>query len=180
MSDEKIETYDEVRGVGILSGRPPTEPQGPLRRAPEFYAGKTFGKKRKGKAKGQERSILHADVERHPNGAVVGTRNKAARRLVRGALKRRYSKASRDLKLPQAMQVQAREIINEQPEHADKTPRAKARLAKRLFEAELAIHTPRPNEPTRAERREYARQLKKAGKKDAISQLVDMMAAKKP
>jgi hypothetical protein len=157
-----------------------TDKAGPMRRAPQFYAGETYGR----------HDIQHKDVERHPNGAVVGIRNKHMRRLIRGALKRRYSKYDRSLKLARAMQAQAREIIADQ--HPKKSRHAKARLAKRLYEMELAIHTPRPNAPTRAERRAQASLLKKNPiseivDMDAISQVVDsgrwppaMMAAKKP
>jgi hypothetical protein len=146
-----------------------TDKAGPMRRAPQFYAGETYGR----------HDIQHKDVERHPNGAVVGIRNKHMRRLIR-----------RSLKLARAMQAQAREIIADQ--HPKKSRHAKARLAKRLYEMELAIHTPRPNAPTRAERRAQASLLKKNPiseivDMDAISQVVDsgrwppaMMAAKKP
>lgn len=154
MSDnEKIETYDAKNNVGIASGKPPTAPQGPRRRAPRYYAGETYGRRARfrvgtgGMQKGPGRSIQHRDVERYKNGTVVGIRNKAARRLIRYALKRKFSSVERGLKLPRGMMSQATDIVREASaiETRDgktawkgKSPRA----AQRLLAAELAIHQP--------------------------------------
>lgn len=162
---EKIKTYDETHQVGILSGKPPTVAQGPRRRAPAFYAGETFGR----------HIINYPDTERYPNGALPSTRNKIMRRIIRGALKRRFSKVEQGLKLPRAMQAQARELAAEQIKGAEKRA-ARGRWARRLFTRELAIHQARPGEATRKQRRAYAKLLKKHGQKDAIAQLVDKMA----
>lgn len=163
-----IKTYDEVKRIGILSGKPPTEVKaGPRRRPPRYYAGEVYAGHR----------INYPDVERYDNGAVPGIRDKAARRIIRGALKRRYSKVERDRRLGQGMLAQARELAH------DENPRAKScakgRWAKRLFERELAIHQERTASLGRSQRRAIDRKLKKAGKKDAISQLVDAMVGGK-
>lgn len=154
MDNEKIETFDEKRGVGIASGKPPSDVKfGPRRKAPMYYAGETYGR----------HVINYPDVERNVNGSLPSKRNKFARRIIRGALKRRFSSVERGLKLPRAMQAQAREIAKENHKST--------RWAKRLYQQELAIHRTVPNTPTRSQ----ARALKRAGKTDAISQLVDRM-----
>lgn len=139
MSNEKIDTFDDKRGVGIASGKPPTAPQGPRRHAPRYYAGETYGKRRIGRGpKTRGRSIQHRDVERYENGSVVGIRDKAARRLIRGALKRKFSSVERGLRLPRAMHAQASEMTTKQEQWKGKGSRA----AKRLLAAELALHMP--------------------------------------
>lgn len=154
---EKIETYDEIKQVGILSGKPCEErPVGPRRRAPVFYAGETYGRRR----------MHYPDVERHGNGVVPGVRDKFMRRLIRKAFKVHHSKVEKALKLPRAMFEQARQIAKEE--------KKSSHWARRLFEKELALHQAAPNKPTRAQRRA----LKRAGVKDAISQLVGAMARK--
>jgi hypothetical protein len=168
MSDEKIETFDEKRKVGILSGKPPSEePIGPRRRAPMYYAGQTYGRRRIGRTGGktQGREILYPDVERYANGAVPGKRDKLARRVIRGALKRSFSSVERALKLPRAMKEQARLIAKEQGKSSQ--------WALRLFDRELAIHET-VYAPSKKELRAM-RTAKRKGKKDAISQLVDKM-----
>lgn len=178
---DEIKTFDEKLGVGILSGKPPTKPQGPRRRPPAYYAGETYGGRNRlspkansrpfsnSVRKGPGRPMNYPDVERYPNGALPATRNKHMRRLIRKAFKRHHSTVEKALKLPRAMMAQARLIAKENGKSS--------RWARRLFERELAIHMPLPNEPTRAQRREYAKRLKKEGKKDAISQLVDKMSS---
>ena len=174
MADEKIETFDKEKGVGIASGKAPTETQGPRRKAPAFYAGEFYGTKpainplTKTRIR-IPRAINYPDMERHANGAHPGKRNKLMRRVIRGALKRRFSKVERGLKLPRAMFAQAVEVMRDEG-------RKGSRAARRLFAKELAIHTPQPGEPTRAQRRAYQKLLKKQGRKDAIAQLVDSMA----
>lgn len=168
---EKIETYDAKRRVGILSGKPPLEVKaGPRRRAPQWYAGETYGKRRMGRTwpKTRGRSIQYPDVERYANGVVPATRNKHMRRLIRGALKRKFSRVESGLKLPRAMLEQARLIAKEQGKSA--------RWARRLFKKELAIHQPVyvPSQKELRALRTAKRKLKR--KQDAISQLVDKMA----
>jgi len=151
---------------GPLSGREPTEPQGPRRKAPMYYAGDGFIK---------GRPINRADVERLPNGVVSGIRNKAARRLIRGALARKHTRVEQGLALARAMKAQAREVVSD--EHYDRSPMAQSRMARRLYESELAIHqevyVPSKKEirAMRTQRRKDARR----GKKDAIAKLVDRM-----
>ena len=124
-----------------------------------YYAGEIYGRRR----------MHYPDVERHANGTIPGVRNKHMRRLIRKAFKRHHSKVEKGLKLPRTMLEQARLIAKENGKSA--------RWARRLFAKELAIHQPMPNDPVRTQRRAYAKRLKKEGKKDAISQLVDKMAA---
>ncbi len=171
MSDEKIETFDEKRGVGILSGKPPTKWQGPRRRPPRYYAGETYGKRRLGRtrAKMLGRLINYPDVERHANGSLPAIRDKPARRLIRGALKRHYSKVEKSLKLPRAMLAQARLIAREE--------KKSAKWAKRLYARELTIHETvfAPSGKELRKIRTAKRKLKREGKKDAITQLVERM-----
>lgn len=72
---------DQGQEVGERSGREPTEPQGPRRRAPQYYVGETYGRHK----------INYPDAQRYPNGALPGIRNKAARRIKRAALGRVFS-----------------------------------------------------------------------------------------
>lgn len=181
------DNYDEKNKVGILSGKPPTERQGPLRRAPTWYAGETFGERRIGAGRrhrtrqgqyvsGQSyktagRPVQYPDVVRNKNGSLPSKRNKVARRIIRGALKRKFSSVERELKLPRAMQMQAREIAREN--------KKSTRWAQRLYEQELSIHTPVfvPSKPALRAMRTARRKAARAGVvKDAISQLVDKMA----
>ncbi len=138
---------------------------GPRRRAPMFYAGEMMG------VGNRRRRINYPDVERYANGAVPGRRNKIARRIIRGALKRKFSSVERARKLPQAMLEQARLIARENGKSA--------KWAKQLYAKELAIHqdvyVPSDLRAVRTEKR----RLKRVGKKDAISQLVDRMAGEK-
>ncbi len=146
---------------------------GPRRRAPAFYAGETYGR----------HIIQFPDVARHANGAVASKRDKQARRLIRGALKRRFSRVESAMKLPRAMQAQAREIIRDAPAtriddttgrtlRIGKSPRA----AHRLFASELAIHEPVYVPADLRALRTAKRKLKRQGRLDAIGQLVDRMS----
>ncbi len=164
------ETYDELRGVGILSGQPPNEVMlGPMRQPPAYY----IGEKYKG------RRIQNRDVERYSNGAIPGKRDKGARRLIRKALKRRHAKTEQAPQLARDMQAQAREVAKEEGKST--------RWARRLYEKELEIHKP-VYVPTKKELREMRtekRRRQRAGEtgdviNDAISQLVDAEAKKKP
>ena len=156
---------DETNGP--LSGLPPSPVAlGPLRRAPRFYAGETYA----------GRQINYPDVERYPNsyapalrGKTASVRNKHMRRLIRGALKRKFSKVEQALKLPRAMQEQAREIARVEGKSN--------RWARRLFDKELAIHQAVyvPSQKETRLIRTVKRARKRRGGVDAIEALVDRM-----
>ena len=137
---------------------------GPLRRAPAFYAGETYGRY----------IVQYQDVERYPNGALPSKRNKLARRIIRGALKNSFSRTTKPLRLAQGMRAQAYDATRE--EKGSKRGRA----ARRLLAAELAIHQPVyvPSQKELRAMRTQKRKDKRAGKQDAIGQLVDAMAKK--
>lgn len=159
MSDEN---FDPKTGTGIASGKPPTAPQGPRRKAPMFYAGETWGR----------HHVQYPDVERYPNGALPSKRNKFARRLIRGALKRQFSSVEKALRLPRAMKAQALEVARDSGKST--------RWARRLFDNELAIHQPVyvPSQKELRAIRTEKRRLKRQGKVDAITALVEKMAKK--
>jgi hypothetical protein len=137
--------------------RPRPPEQTTPRRAPKFYAGETYG----------QREIQHNDVERYPNGAIPGIRDKFARRLIRGALKRRFSSVEQSVNLARAMRAQAYDVADDENKSG--------RWARRLLAKELALHTTvYVPENLRAERTKK-RRLKRLGRKDAIAQLVDKM-----
>src|SRR5690348_11979779 len=103
---------------GPLSGKPPTAPQGPLRRAPRYYIGKTMGRRRVGggrRHKGRTEMLGHtegrltvfADTARYPNGALGGIRDKGARRVIRAAFKRSHSSVEMQIRNARAMKAQA-------------------------------------------------------------------------
>ena len=164
---EKIETYDAEKGVGILSGQKPNDRAlGPLRRAPAFYAGETYGR----------HIVQYQDVERYPNGAPPSKRDKLARRIIRSALKRSFSRLTKSTRLAQGLRAQAYEASrDEQPPDAQR-----GRWARRLLAKELAIHQVvyAPSQKELRKMRTQKRKDKRAGTGDAISQLVDSMAKK--
>lgn len=140
------------------------------RRAPEFYAGKTMGNRGKNGKRGGRKSIQHADVVKHANGAIPGVRNKFMRRRIRKALKNVNSAVETARKLPQALMAQAADIATSEGKKG-------GRWARRLLAKELAIHQP-VYAPTKKELRALRTQKRKderAGKKDAIAKLVDKM-----
>jgi hypothetical protein len=141
-------------------------PYGPRRKAPAFYAGEAY----------QGHPLQYPDVERYPNGALPARRDKLARRIIRGALKKRFSSLTKSLRLAQGLRAQAYEAArDEQPKGAKR-----GRWARRLLARELAIHQP-VYAPTKKELRKTRTQKRKdarAGKVDAIGQLVDAMAKK--
>lgn len=165
-----------------IESLPPNVPaaiSGPRRRAPMYYVGETYGRKKARTIEGattfadgrrvtSPRSMQYPDVERNPNGSVPGIRNKFMRRLIRKAFKVHHSKIEKALKLPRAMLEQARLIAKENG-HGSK-------WARRLFARELAIHQEAEQQPIRAQRRDHQRRLRRAGKKDAIAQLVERMS----
>ena len=136
--------------------------------------------------------MQYPDVERNKNGSLPGVRDKASRRLIRGAFKRKVSSTERAFGLPRAMQAQAREIASDthtpkidDHHNGNRSTRftstsAETRFARRLFAKELAIHTPvyAPSKKELRRMRTEARKAKRAGKTDAIGALVDRMAKK--
>lgn len=137
-------------------------PAGPRRKAPAFYAGETYGRNR----------VQYPDVERWPNGALPSKRDKLARRVIRGALKRTFSSLTKSLKLAQGLRAQAYEAArDEQPKGAKR-----GRRARRLLAKELAIHqivyVPAD---LRAERTAKRKRIRAGLAGDAISALVDRM-----
>ncbi len=167
---KKIETKLERTVQMIGTPPPPREAPalmyGPLRRAPMYWAGETFGK----------HIVQYPDVERRPNGTVPSVRNKAARRVIRKALKRRFSRVESALRLPRAMQAQALELVRES--FPGKSRYSQNRRAKKLYELELAIHQPvyAPSAKELRKIRTAKRRDLRNGKVDAISALVDRMA----
>jgi hypothetical protein len=155
--------------TGPLSGKEPTDPQGPRRRAPMYYVGETYGR----------RPINYPDVERYNNGAIAGIRDKAARRLIRGALKRTHSKVEKGVKFARSLKAQAVEVITD--EHAERSPMARSRMARRLLAEELAIHQEVyvPSKKEIRKMRTQARAQKRRGGQDAIGKLVERMAGEK-
>lgn len=158
--------------IDKLEGREPAvdeapEVYGPRRKAPTFYAGEFYG----------HRMMLYPDVERYANGAVAGMRNKAARRMIRKAFGQHFSRVEKGLKLVRAMKAQAVEVIND--EHYDKSRTAQARMARRLLAQELAIHQAVYVPENLRALRTARRKLKREGKQDAISQLVERMAGER-
>lgn len=114
----------------------PVPTSGPLRAAPTYYIGETYGR----------HILVRADVARYQNGIVAGIRNKLARRVLRGAVGRSEGGVNAGLRLARALMVQAREVAKE----AGKS----SRFARRLYEKELALHQPARQPKTRAERRQ--------------------------
>lgn len=170
--------------VGPLSGKEPTDWQGPRRRAPAYYAGEHVGKYR----------MQYPDVVRHRNGTLPGLRNKLARRLIRKVFKARAVKSVRSPRVNEGlvrvreMRRQARDLASDRTtkieDHHNGNRSARfastsgdTRWAQRLFEKELAIHQPVycPDKKTIRAMRTQKRKDKRAGKLDAIGQLVDRM-----
>jgi hypothetical protein len=156
---EELRVLEEAAEIGPVYG--------PRRKAPMFYAGETYGR----------RKMLYPDVERHSNGATSSTRNKAARRLIRKAFKQHHSRVEKGIKLVRAMKAQAVEVIGD--EHYDRSKTAQARMARRLLAQELAIHQPAYVPENLRALRTARRKLKRHGKQDAISQLVERMAGER-
>ena len=182
--DEKPKYYEAADEIDALrqilpEAAPAEDPIGPMygprRRAPHYYTGETYGRHR----------IQYPDVERHPNGALPGIRDKAARRIIRGALKRKLSRVERSFGLPRAMLAQAREIARETPSWGvvliDGAPAQRTKSpawARKLYHTELAIHQPVyvPDQKQLRAMRTQKRKDKRAGKVDAIGALVDKMS----
>ena len=156
---------NEDKNVGERSGLPPTETQGPRRKAPGYYIGETVGGYR----------VNYPDVERYSNGAIAGKRNKAARRIIRKAFMKAGSRVEKNIRLSRAMKAQAREIVHD--DHEDKSRTAQSRRARRLYEAELALHQTVyvPDSKELRKMRTARRKQKREGRKDAIAKLVDAL-----
>lgn len=141
-----------------MSNNDSTPVLGPRRKAPAFYAGETYGR----------RIVQYPDVERHPNGALPSRRDKPARRLIRGALKKRFSSLTKSLRLAQGLKAQAYEAARD----SDRS----GRWARRLLARELTIHqTVYVPADLRAERTAKRKRLRAGLTGDAISELVDRM-----
>ena len=139
----------------------PTPVSGPRRKAPAFYAGETYGRNR----------VQYPDVERWPNGALPSKRDKLARRIIRGALKKRFSSLTPALRLAQGLRAQAYE--------AARDDKRSGRWARRLLAKELEIHqTVYVPADLRALRTAKRKRLRAGRAGDAISELVDRMAKK--
>ncbi len=139
-------------------------PPGPGRPAPMHYAGETFG----------PHVVQYPDVERYPNGALPSIRSKPMRRIVRGALKRKFSKVEQGRKLIHGMTAQAYEIARDE--------KASGRYARRLLAKELKIHQSvyAPDGKTlRKIRTEKRARLRRGEPADAISALVNKLAGEK-
>lgn len=139
--------------------------QGPRRKAPAFYAGETY----------YGLNIQYPDVERWPNGALPAKRDKGARRIIRGALKKKFSSLTKSLRLAQGLRAQAYEAArDDQPSGAKR-----GRWARRLLAKELMIHqTVYVPADLRALRTEKRKRLRAGLAGDAIGELVDRMVAK--
>jgi hypothetical protein len=138
-------------------------------------------------------NIQYPDVARYPNGALPSKRDKFARRLIRGALKRKFSRVEQALQLPRAMQAQARELASKERDEkiADyhngdrstyfSSTSGDTRWARRLYEQELAIHVPTyaPDQKQLRAMRTTKRHDARHGKKDVIAQLVDRTTEQK-
>ena len=150
---------EEKQKYKKLEAESPT--QGPRRKAPMFYAGESYN----------EHDVQYPDVERHPNGALPSVRCKPMRRIIRGALKKRYSSLTKSLRLAQGLRAQAYE--------AARDDKRSGRWARRLLAKELEIHqTVYVPADLRALRTERRKKMRKGLAGDAISQLVDQMSTK--
>lgn len=138
---------------------------GPARNAPMFYAGESFG----------GRLVQYPDVERYPNGGLPAKRDKRMRRVIRRALKARFSSITKPLRLAQGLRAQAYEVARDE--------KKSGRFARRLLEKELKIHQAAyvpDSKELRKLRTEKRARIRKGLVGDAISALVDKMAGKQP
>lgn len=132
-----------------------------VRKAPVFYAGETYSR----------HIVQHDNVERLANGTVASTRNKIARRLIRGALKAKFSRLTSSLRLARGLRAQAYSLAREE--------KRSSRWGLRLLAKELAIHQTvyAPTGPElRAMRTMKRARARKGVAQDAITALVDRMA----
>lgn len=88
--------------------------QGPLRPALEFYAGEYH---------------MRPDVERHPNGAIAGVRNKVMRRVMRKFLRTRYSRIGVNIALAQRSTLANRSLTTDN--HSARRLQVEARTMRR-------------------------------------------------
>lgn len=162
---------DKNDNVGPLSGLPPTElTQGPQRRAPHFYVGTHVGRI----------PLVYPDTEVFENGAVPGVRNKAARRVIRAAQKRKHSQVEKGLKLVRDMKLQAVEVVTDTKK--DKSPEARRHLANALLREELSLHRPVyvPSQKELRRMRTEKRKAMRAGGKLPIDMALDALLEKRP
>lgn len=149
--------------VGPLSGRPPTAIQGPRRRAPRYYAGEIYGR----------HHVNHLDVERNADGSVPGIRDKSARRIIRKAFGRSFSRVEKRINFAREMKAQALEVARDE--------KKSTRWGLRLLAKELAIHQTVycPDKKTIRAMRTAKRKLTRKGQKDFITQALEKLAEKK-
>ena len=156
--------------TGPLSVREPTAPQGPRRRAPHYYVGETCGTKRGKGSYGRgtgtmrrtrsvaqvrhTRYVNYPDVQRYPNGALPGIRNKLARRRIRGALMRANSTIEARVRRARQLRLSI--------------PSYNSHEARRLFEKTLSLHMPTPSYDSRALRTAFRKAKRAAAKEKGI------------
>lgn len=156
----RVLSKDEIRlqhKQSLVENRAP----GAARHAPDFYAGETYGPYR----------VQYPDVERYPNGALPSIHSKPMRRIVRAALKRKFSRVETARKLIQGMTLQAYEIARDE--------KSSGRYARRLLAKELKIHQTvyAPYGKTlRKIRTEKRARLRRGEAADPISALVNKLA----
>jgi len=149
---EKPEPFAGQAGVGPRSGQKPTSIQGPRRKSPDFYIGETFGVNGKGSAGGRAMTT-RPDVERLPNGKLPSRHDKIARRIIRAAFKRSYSRVEQHV-------MKARDVVREVEGLADNSHEKQRYVAKTL-----ALHVPQltrmSRSEARAENRKFLMQMKR-------------------
>lgn len=128
------------------------EVHGPRRKAPPYYIGETY----RGRA-------TTKDADRWPNGALVGKRNKAARRLIRKAFGKALSRIEQHV-------MKARDARNEVQRLA-----TNSHEAKRYWEQTLALHQPAPRFKTRSEMRAKTRGIRTANRAKEQERRVEQM-----
>ena len=119
-----------------MSNEEKTEVQGPRRKAPPYYIGETYRGYR----------TAPPDVERYKNGAMVGKRNKAARRLIRKTFGRQVSSIEKKILKARDVRLEVERLATNSHE------------ARRYFKKTLALHQPLPPFVSRSEARKANRQ----------------------
>lgn len=107
------------------------EVQGVRRRPPAYYIGETY----------RGRPTVTGDVERWPNGALVGTRDKGARRLIRKAFGRALSRIEQHVLKARDARLEIERLSTNGHE------------ARRYWDKALALHVAKPTPMTRSQAR---------------------------
>jgi len=134
------------------------------RKAPEFYAGERYN----------EHVVQFNDVERRPNGTIPSKRSKIMRRLIRGALKAKFSRLTSSLRLARGLKAQAFSLAREE--------KRSSRWGLRLLAKELTIHRTvyAPTGPElRAMRTLKRARARKGVVQDTIMAIVDRMTGER-